>query len=61
VITFPTPEGIGWIVDIADYERLGLTDTSSRWYATEAEAREFAYNLAAILIVPLESLADIEA
>jgi hypothetical protein len=45
--------GSGFVVDIDNYQALGLDDTSSRWYATHKEAEEFAFNLAAILILPL--------
>jgi hypothetical protein len=46
-------ENGGWVVDIVDYEALGLYDTSSRWFQREQDARAFAEEVAALLIIPM--------
>jgi hypothetical protein len=44
----------GYVVDVANYEALGLYDTSGRWYADYETADAFAREVAALLIVDLE-------
>jgi len=45
--------GNGWIVDVGNYPAIGLDDTSSRWFAREEDARAFATEVAALLIIPI--------